>query len=613
MPLLLSCQNLTKSVHHRQLFTGITLGIYDGERIGMIGPNGSGKSTFLEILAGLEHPDDGDIIRRRDLRLAYVPQLDIFPDNATPATVLADALTAYAAANNETLEPHDRDTRTAIMLTKMGFNNPDVPAATLSGGWRKRLAIARALVLEPNLVLMDEPTNHLDLDGILWLEKLLANARFGCLVVSHDRYLLENMTNRVIEINNVFPEGFYSVPGTYSDFLERREEFLAAQKAQQESLANRVRREVEWLKRGPKAQRTKNKDRIENALTMIDTLGDLKSRNAADKSAVKIEFSATERKTNKLLAAHNITKSLGGKPLFSKLNILLTPGHKIGVLGPNGSGKSTLLRALTGDLPPDEGTIKRAPDLRIVHFDQARESVRKDITLREALSPKSDTIIYQDQPIHVNSWARRFLFRYEQLDLPVSALSGGEQSRILIARLMAQPADILILDEPTNDLDIPSLEVLEDSLNEFPGAVVLVTHDRYLMDRLCAEIVGLHGDGDAGVYADYTQWERALREKERQARVAAREASAQPVASAAPPSPSGGVKKKLTWKEQRELEGMEAAILSAEELVESMQKAVDAALNDPARLQAACQDLHNAQEEVARLYARWEELEAKQA
>ena len=609
MALLLSCQVLAKSFHHRDLFTGITLGINDGERIGLIGPNGSGKSTFLKLLAGLETPDSGEITRRRDIRIGYVPQADVFPPESTAGFVLTAALAA------DHLEEHDRDTRVNIMLTRMGFAGPDVRADSLSGGWRKRLAIARELIIRPDLLLMDEPTNHLDLEGIVWLERLLQDPRegaFASLIVSHDRYFLDNMTTRIIEINRAFPDGFYSVPGVYSDFLARRDEFMDAQSAQQSSLENKVRKEVVWLKRGPKAQRTKNKSRIEDAHRKMDELSDLKSHNTAYTNVTKIEFSATERKTNKLLAAHGLAKSLGGKVLFSGLNLLLTPGMKVGVLGPNGSGKTTLLRTLSGDIPPDAGTIKRAPDLRVVFFDQARASVEKDVTLRQALWSKSDTVIYQDQSLHINTWAKRFLFTFDQLDQPVSTLSGGEQARILIARLMLQPADILVLDEPTNDLDIPSLEVLEESLEEFPGAIVLVTHDRFMLDRLCSELLTLDGAGHTNMYTDLSQWERGEETRRRQQRAAMASAAADRTASAPPPEPeTRAAKRKLTYMEQKDLETIESRILAAETEVEHFHKKMEAALGNAAGLQEICQKLHDAQLLVTELYARWQQLESK--
>ncbi len=356
-----------------------------------------------------------------------------------------------------------------MLLGKVGFADAEQAVDSLSGGWRKRLSIARELIRGPDLLLLDEPTNHLDLEGILWLEKLLANAPFSFLLVSHDRYFLENATNRIVELSSAYADGYLSTNGTYSDFLVKREEYLGAQAARQQSLAGQVRREIEWLHRGAKARTTKAKGRIQQAGQLMQDLSDLKTRNAQS-GAAKIDFVASNRQTRKMLAAKNVSKSFGGRQLFSGLDLVLSPGTKLGLLGPNGSGKSTLIRLLAGQDSPDAGEIWRAEQLRIVLFDQSRRQLDKSQTLRDALSPTGETVSYRGSSMHVTAWAARFLFRKEQLDLPVGDLSGGEQARVLIAQLMLQPADLLILDEPTNDLDISSLEVLEESLSDFPGA-----------------------------------------------------------------------------------------------------------------------------------------------
>ncbi len=360
MSLLLSCQNVSKTFGARPLFTGITLGLNEGERCGMFGPNGAGKSTLMKILAGRIAADAGSVEMRKNVRIGYVAQEDRF----TGATVQDELLHALRA---EHLEEHEKQTNTAIMLTRIGFADPTAAVAALSGGWRKRLALAREMVLAPDLLFLDEPTNHLDLEGISWLENLLEAADFAYMVVTHDRYFLENVTNRVMEINRIYAAGYLAVPGTYSDFLERREVTLQAQLNQQQSMQNKAKGEVAWLRRGPKARRTKRKTRIDEAHALLDDLAEIKSRNTQEKAA-RIEFAATERKTRKLLATHELVKAMGDRLLINKLNIVLSPGMRFGVLGPNGSGKSTLLKLLTGNLPPDSGTIKRAADLRIVFF-----------------------------------------------------------------------------------------------------------------------------------------------------------------------------------------------------------------------------------------------------
>ena len=599
MPPLLSCQNLTKAFGARPLFTNITLGISPDEKLGLIGPNGSGKSTLLRLLALEDTPDSGDISRKRGLRLVYLPQEDRFPLEATVEDVLDAALA------NDTLEDYERVAQKSMALASAGFADGSQVVGTLSGGWKKRLAIARALIQRPELLLLDEPTNHLDLQGVLWLESLLKNAPFAFVLVSHDRYFLENVANRIVELNRVYPEGFLSFKGNYSAFLMQKEEFMQVQLHQQHALAGQVKREIEWLRRGPQARTTKAQYRIDAAHQMIGELAEVKYRNAQDKS-VAIDFTASGRKTRELLVAKGIGKTLGGRQLFGELTLTLRPGDKLGLIGANGSGKTTLIRALTGQLTPDAGTIRRADGLRVVLFDQNRAALNKNVSLRQALSPESDYVDYNGGKVHITAWAKRFLFRSEQLDSPVSGLSGGEQARILIANLMLQPADLLILDEPTNDLDIPSLEVLEDSLAEFGGALLLVTHDRYMLDNVSNELLALDGQGGVAPYADYAQWEQ------RNSLPATSWTSGKGGGGmgAKPAAPAG---KRLNTTEQRELANMEDTIQAAETEVLTRQEVLgDASVfSDHVKMQDALKKLEAAQSRAASLYVRWEELEAR--
>ena len=600
MALLLSCDSISKSFGARPLFTGIMLHLEDNQRTGLIGPNGSGKSTLLKILAGVETADSGAITSRRQIRLGYLPQNDIFPPGMTVEQVLLEELSDAHG------DEHEHQTQAGILLGKIGFVDVDQPVEALSGGWRKRLAVARELIKKPDLLLLDEPTNHLDVEGILWLEKLLLDAPFAFLLVSHDRYFLENVTNRVIELNDSYANGFLSHNGSYSEFLQKREEYLEAQVSFEQSLAGRVRREIEWLQRGAKARRTKAKGRIEEANRMIGDLAEVKARNAK-REAAAIEFAGTQRQTRKMLVAKKVGKSLGGRLLFGDVDFILAPGTRLGFLGPNGSGKTSLIRLLTGELAPDSGEIIRADALRIVTFDQSREQLNKTETLRRALSPGGDNIVYRGEGMHISGWARRFNFRSDQLDMKVGELSGGEQARILIARLMMTPADLLILDEPTNDLDIPTLEVLEDSLEDFPGALVLVTHDRFMLDRISTELLAIDGKGGARLHVDLAEWERAQEE-------AAKPVQTPKKSSAKATSKTPPGLKRLTWNEQREWEQAEEKIMLAETELESHQKALDdpAVSRDHIKLTQCCREFEAAQETVRKLYARWEELEAKQ-
>ncbi|HWW62225.1 MAG TPA: ATP-binding cassette domain-containing protein, partial [Thermoanaerobaculia bacterium] len=420
-------------------------------------------------------------------------------------------------------------------------------------------------------------------------------------VVSHDRYFLENIARRMLELDRAYPGGLLESDGRYSDLLEKRDEVLRNEAAYQETLANLVRREMEWLRRGPKARTTKAKARIQNAERLIDELDEGRSR--AMTSSAKIDFTASERKTKRLWSARGLRKRMGERPIVDDLDLLLTAGARLGVIGPNGSGKTTLLRMIVGELAPDAGTIERADGLRVVYFEQNRESLDPELTLRRALAPEGDTVVYRDRAVHVVGWAKRLLFRAEQLETAVSRLSGGEKARIVLARLMLQPADLLVLDEPTNDLDIATLDVLEESLLEFPGALVLVTHDRYLLDRVATRVLAIDGRGGAEFFADYEQaqvWSAATR--------------------VAAPTESGDSRrrasktKRLSYLEQREWEQMEATVLAAEEALEAArQRAEDPAITaDADALHQRYSELNAAQGELDRLYARWAELEEKQ-
>jgi ATP-binding cassette subfamily F protein uup len=597
MALIESCTGISKSFGSRVLFENISLGISEGERLGLIGPNGSGKSTLLKILSGCLEPDSGTISMRRNTRVGYVPQEAEFPEDRTAAEVIAEAIAG------ERLDDLERAARINQTLGRAGFTDGSLRTSALSGGWKRRLAIARELATAPDLLFLDEPTNHLDFEGILWLERLLNSASFASVVVSHDRYFLDNVVNDMAEIDRVYPEGIFRVDGSYTGFLEKKADFLQAQSSRQEALANKVRREVEWLRRGPKARTGKSRARIDEAGRLTRELSDLEQRNV--KGTAQIDFSATERRTKRLLSVEGIAKDMGGRTLFRDLTFTLAPGTRLGLLGLNGTGKTTLLRLLNGEIMPDAGRIERAQALRVVYFDQAREQLDRSATLREGLGAHGDTVIFRDRPIHVAGWAKRFLFDSGQLDRPVGSLSGGEQARVLTARLMLQPADLLLMDEPTNDLDIPTLEVLEDSLTEFPGALVLVTHDRYLLDRVSTAVLGLDGRGGAEIFADYWQWEHA----QLTAKPVKQEKAAAPEAPRPQPA-----KKKLSYHEAREWEQMEARILEAEQELEAARAAMQApdVVSDGPRLQESYARMQRAVAAVEALYARWAELEAKQ-
>ena len=577
MPPIINAQGISKQFGPAPLFKDIAFTVSEGDRIGLIGPNGSGKSTLLAILAWQMAVDSGEVSIRRHARLSLVGQVSEFAPGQTVGSI---------AGNSPEI------------LGRAGFTDLDAEAASLSGGWRKRLAIVEGLVRAPDILLLDEPTNHLDLAGIKWLETVLQNPSFACVIVSHDRYLLENVATEVVELHRAYSNGLLRVKGTYTSFLEAKEAYLHAQEKHQDALENRVHAEIEWLRRGAKARRSKSKAQIGKAQDLIGELANLSSRTRT--STASIEFSATDRRTKQLIELDHVGYAIGGRTLLENLDFTVKSGSRLGLVGPNGSGKTTLLRLLLGEIQPTRGEIRRAEHLRMVYFDQTR-ALDPEVTLRRSLAPDSDAVVYQDRLIHVASWAARFLFSADDLDRPVGKLSGGERARVLIAQLMLQAADVLLLDEPTNDLDIPTLEVLEESLLEYRGALVLVTHDRYMMDRVSTVVLGLDGYGNIERFADYSQWDEwQVRQRPEPARPAAPR-----------PQRAPGSKKKMSYLDAREYATIEQRIADAEAQVQAKRAALEdpAIMSDGPALQAAATELEAAQKAVDDLYARWAELE----
>lgn len=605
---LLNCQLLTKSFGAHTLFQNINFTVNSGDKVGVIGPNGSGKSTLLKIICELEDSDSGTILRQKHMQVSYLAQDDVFVDELSIFENLERSM------EGSVMEEMEKYNRIHSILSRAEFEDSSINVGLLSGGWRKRLAICRALVSGPDLLVMDEPTNHLDIEGILWLEKMfsggLVDGPASYIMVSHDRQFLESCTNRIVELSAVYPEGALQVKGNYSQFLEEREKYLALQSEQEVRLSNKVRRETEWLRRGPKARATKAQYRIDEAHRLTDELGDVRGRNRAI-SSVKISFDSTGRKTKKLLETKEISKAYDSRQLFSDVSMVLSPGTRLGLLGRNGCGKSTLMTLLAASVHdqgerPDSGSILTADGLQLVLFDQRREQLDQSLTLRRALAPDGDSVVFQGRSLHVVSWAKRFLFEPDQLETPVAQLSGGEQARILIAQLVRQPADILLLDEPTNDLDINSLDVLEQSLTEFPGALILVSHDRYLLDRVCDVVLGFDGKGGTAFYSDYLQWLADLKDSEepKDEQVEKKKES-----SKQPKRKPG----KLSYMDQREYDSIEDRILEGEARKEELQQKMDepATVANPGKLDEYWQEMQEVEQEVDQLYARWDELEVK--
>jgi ATP-binding cassette subfamily F protein uup len=591
MSILISCQNISKSFGARTLFRELAFSVFYGDQIGLIGPNGAGKSTFLKILAGEEKADSGIITSKKELKIGYVPQTHHFQD-LYPEKILQEAL-----AHQKDLEDYEIALQADIWLSKLGFEaHKTIKASLLSGGWKKRLAIAKALIDQPDVLLLDEPTNHLDLEGILWLERFLKKEAPTFVLISHDRYFLDHLTTKVVEINPVYPKGMFSSEGTYSNFLEKKEQFIEGQLEQERAIAGKVRREADWIRRSPKARTTKSQARIDAAKEIFETHKDLKRRNKESKADIK--FESSERQTRQLISLKSLKMEMGDKILFENLDLTLSPKSRIGLMGPNGSGKTTLLRILAGEIKSTSGTLKSADDLKIVYFDQHRNKINPQTSLKDALSPEGDYVNFQGRQIHVSGFCKRFLFSPDILDMPIAKLSGGERARIAIAKLMLQPADVLLLDEPTNDLDIQTLETLEESLLEFNGAVVLITHDRCMLDRICNQLIALGQGSKPLLFADYDQFE-ASKQKQKPKEDKAIEGKIQPQKA-----------KSLSYKDKKELELLETTIHQLEKKLEALKVFLqdEKVIANPKRLEDICLEIKTLEISLEASYQRWSEL-----
>ncbi len=597
--LLINTHKLEKSFAGKVLFQNVSLGIEEGERVGLVGPNGAGKSTLLKILAGQAEADKGEVTAKKGLRMGLLDQSPLFKDSET----ILQAILSKCDDEGESLGLA-YEWMARMELTQFG---EDFLVKDLSGGWRKRVALARELVLSPELLLLDEPTNHLDVSSIKWLEEFLAKASFATLIITHDRLFLQRVTNKIFDLDPKNPNYLLSVNGGYLEYIEAKEQLLQAQEQREVVLKNTLRRETEWLRRGAKARLTKQKARIERAGDLKEDVEQLSQKNDARK--VKIEFKENERNPQKLIEVDSISKAYDGKVLFKDLSYLVNPKTRLALLGDNGSGKSTLIRILLGQEAPDSGRVVQAEHLKVSYFEQNRETLRPKESLLKNICPDGDYVHYQGQYVFARSYLERFLFNRQQMDLPVEKLSGGEQSRLRIAQLMLNPAQVLILDEPTNDLDVATLTVLEDSLKEFNGAVILVTHDRYFMDQVASQIMAFHRkpDGEVSIenFAGYLQWEEWFEEqKELEAQALKKEkkdlkASNKPV--------------KLSFKEKYELENMEGIILELEEKLSTLQaeSGKPEVVSQAEKIQELYSQISNIQAQLEKLYARWAELEKK--
>ncbi|HVU53204.1 MAG TPA: ABC-F family ATP-binding cassette domain-containing protein [Polyangia bacterium] len=607
MAILLSAQDLGHAFGARPLFEGVSFTLSEGDRVGLIGPNGAGKSTLLRVLAGELGADSGTVAARAGLRVAHLPQVPTFAPGATVRDAVRAGLGGGARAWEE-------EARVDELVAKLDLGGAaagvDAPVSRLSGGWQKRVALARALAVDPELLLLDEPTNHLDVESILWLERFLstlAEARLATVTVTHDRLFLQRVSNRILELDRRNAGGLLDVAGDYATYVDRKAEAMAAQERREDALRNTLRRETEWLRRGPAARTTKQDARIQRAAALSDEVAELGTRNRA--RAVDLDFQGSGRKTRRLIEARGVSVRYGERAVLDGLDVLVGPGTRLGLLGPNGCGKSTLLRVLTGGQAPTAGEVTRADGLEIAFFEQDRAALDPDLTVADTVCPDGDFVEFRGARVHRHGYLERFLFRAEQMRQPVGRLSGGEQSRLLVARLMLRPASVLVLDEPTNDLDLATLDVLQDALTSFDGAVLLVTHDRYFLDQVTTQILGFHvrpgEEGRVTSFAGLAQWEAWHREQTAVAARAPRAPAASAPAAAAPP------RKKLSYQLQREWDGIEARIAEAEAQLAALEAEARRpdVVSDHARLVALDVQATAVRAEVDRLYARWAELE----
>jgi len=616
MAILLSAQGLTASYGARPLFDGVSFTVEEGDRIGLIGPNGAGKSTLLRMMAdagGGEHTQSGLVSRRRGLRVGYLAQVPHFAPGATVASVVAGVLPDGDHADWERVRDVEQlMARLALAGPTAGPGiTPDTPVAALSGGWQKRLALARELAGQPDLLLLDEPTNHLDVESIEWLERLLARSRFATITVTHDRFFLQQVATRILELDRRNAGGLMAVAGDYGAYVRAKADSMHAQERREVVLRNTLRRETEWLRRGAAARSTKQQARIARAGDLAGEVAELGTRNV--KRTAVLEFQAAERRPKRLIEARAVDKRYGDRTIFAGVDVTVAPGTRLALLGPNGCGKSTLLRVLLGEEQPSAGSVFRADGLAVAYFAQARDALDPERSVADTVCPDGDYVSFRGARVHVRGYLDRFLFESGQSDMAVGKLSGGEQSRLLLAQLMLREAQVLVLDEPTNDLDLATLSVLEETLTEFDGAVLLVSHDRYFVDRVATTILAFDASapGTATVtpFADLGQWEAWRAER------AAASAGSGAQSAAAAPAAQPAARKRLSYKEQREYDGIEASIAAAEATLRATIADSERPENasDHGRLVELLAAVTQRQAEVDQLYARWAELEAKLA
>jgi ATP-binding cassette subfamily F protein uup len=589
---LITISEVSKTLGTKTLFEDLSFGVNEKERIGLIGTNGAGKSTLLKILSGIIEADTGEVQYRNKLVVSYVPQEEVFdPELSVEDVVLKEVKTRKDFSKEELV------TKAQIQLSLCGFEDLSQKTQSLSGGWRKRLSLAKAFAKEPDLLILDEPTNHLDWDGIFWLESFLKNNFTSYIIVSHDRDFINNLTNRTIEISRAFEGGFLAHPLPYYKFLEQKEELLKTQKRMQKSMENIAQREDEWLKAGVKARTTKNQGRIKEANKIFDELGELKERNRHVLKRSNITIQDSDRKTKKLIEAKKLNVGYPDLTLIKDLNFVLGPKTTLGLVGHNGSGKTTLIRSL---ITPDRKDVKHAKDIKIVYFSQERDNLPDDENLMDFLGDGSRYVIFKDRNTHVASYASQFLFGSDKMTVKISELSGGERARLSLAKALLNPCDVLILDEPTNDLDVETIEVLEQIIETFNGLCILVSHDRKFLKKLCDKYLYINGKGDWTFYASLNQCLDRLKGIQPQSEEPQKQKKIE----------TNKPKKKLSYLDKKFLDQAEQLISKEEDKLSELNSSLEEASKnmDSERIKTLSIDIAYTQKQISELYDRWDSL-----
>ena len=625
-PVLWAAEELSLAIGRQTLYDNAEFFINAGERVGLIGRNGSGKSTLLRLITGEELPGSGNLTRARNLRVAVLPQDFEIDNGRSIADNVRDGLAWFLelqkkfetvsvnspehAEIDHLLMLHDGwnlDTKVEQVLAKLGLSDPQRPCDKLSGGEKRRVALARAIISEPDLLLLDEPTNHLDVAAVEWIEKFLAEYRGSCLFVTHDRYFLDRIATRIVELSH---GKLYSYQGSYSDFLAAKAERELNEDILDAKRRSFLRREVEWVRRSPKARLKRNLGRMKRYDEIAAQSGPVRD------SDMELLIPTAYRLGNKTVDLKGVEQKFGDRVIIDHLDFEFEPRSRIGIVGPNGAGKSTLLKIITQQMQPTKGEVSIASTVEFNYIDQSRVALDPEKSVADEISEGVETIQLGAEKISVWGYLKRFLFEDERINTKVKYLSGGEKARLTLAKILKQGGNFLILDEPTNDLDLSSLRLLEEARAAYLGCVIVVSHDRYFLNRVCTGILAFEAGGKV-VYnpGDYDYYLEKRREREAAALAAAEPARpAKPQSSAPLPAPKE--RRKLSYKEQRELDGMEEAIAAAEEKVSE----IETCFSDPdffakygSRAAELQRQLDDAKAECARLYERWDELESKRA